>query len=121
MLDHYNSRIGKSMNGTWSNSHKGIIDTYSKEFKKSAKRLGFGKHKFHNTRDTYAVRRWAETGDIYLVSKEIGHTSVTMTQKYANFNLRRLAVDFPSLQKKIELRLDKSASNESLLRLVGMA
>jgi len=121
MMDHYNSRIGKSMNGTWSNSHKGIIDTYSKEFKKSAKRLGFGKHKFHNTRDTYAVRRWAETGDIYLVSKEIGHTSVTMTQKYANFNLRRLAVDFPSLQKKIELRLDKSASNESLLRLVGMA
>ena len=79
MRNRYNERIGKSMHGTYKNTHKGIIDSYSKEFKKGAKALGFGEHKFHNLRDTYAVRRWIETGDIHLVSKEIGHSSVTMT------------------------------------------
>ena len=39
-------------------------------------------------RHTYAVRRWAITGDIKMVSQEIGHSSVVMTEKYAKFNLR---------------------------------
>jgi|TARA_B100000315_G_scaffold24166_1_gene21007 integrase/recombinase XerD len=117
MLKRYDERIGKAMHGTYKNSHKGIIDTYSKEFKKCAKALGFGEHKFHNLRDTYAVRRWIETGDIYLVSKEIGHKSVVVTQKYADFNLRRLKVDFPSLKQIINSRLSKTVSNESLLAL----
>jgi len=107
MLKRYDERIGQPMHGTYKNSHKGIIDTYSKEFKKCAKALGFGEHKFHNLRDTYAVRRWIETGDIYLVSKEIGHKSVVVTQKYADFNLRRLKVDFPSLNNIIESRVNK--------------
>ena len=117
MREHYDSRIGKSGNGSWSKSHKGIIDTYSIQFKKVVKKLGFGEHKFHNLRDTYAVRRWIETGDIYLVSKEIGHTSVTITQQYADFNLRRLGVDFPSLNNIIESRLNKTVSKDSLLQL----
>ena len=73
----------------------------------------------HNLRDTYATRRWAETGDIHLVSKEIGHTSVTMTQKYANFKLGRLAGDFESLKEVIEKRLSKTISNDSLIGLGG--
>jgi len=117
MLKRYDERIGQPMHGTYKNSHKGIIDTYSKEFKKCVKALGFSEHKFHNLRDTYAVRRWIETGDIHLVSKEIGHSSVVMTQKYADFNLRRLMVDFPSLNNIIESRLSKTVSNESLLAL----
>ena len=110
-------RIGKPMHGTYTNSHKGIIDTYSKEFKKAVKGLGFGEHKFHNLRDTYAVRRWVETGDIHLVSKEIGHSSVTMTEKYADFNLRRLGVDFPSLNDIIQARIGKTTTNDSLMGL----
>ena len=117
MLKRYDERIGQPMHGTYKNSHKGIIDTYSKEFKKCVKALGFSEHKFHNLRDTYAVRRWIETGDIHLVSKEIGHSSVTMTQKYADFNLRRLSVDFPSLNNIIESRVNKTISNDSLLAL----
>ena len=35
----------------------------------------------------------------------IGHSSVTMTEKYANFNLRRLRKDFPSLEEQIDERL----------------
>jgi len=119
MRNRYNERIGKSMHGTYKNTHKGIIDSYSKEFKKGAKALGFGEHKFHNLRDTYAVRRWIETGDIHLVSKEIGHSSVTMTQKYADFNIRRLGLDFPSLNNIIESRMSKTISNDSLTRLGG--
>ena len=65
----------------------------------------------------FTIRRWIETGDIHLVSKEIGHSSVTMTQKYADFNLRRLMADFPSLNNIIESRLSKTVSNESLLAL----
>jgi len=123
MRQRYDNRIGKSMHGSWSNSHKGIIDSYSKEFKKAAKELGFGEHKFHNLRDTFAVRRWIETGDIYAVSKEIGHSSVNMTQKYANFNLRKLAVDFPSLNERyIQPRLsDRYGTNDALIEMGGFA
>jgi integrase/recombinase XerD len=117
MRNRYDERIGKPMHGTYTNSHKGIIDTYSKEFKKAVKGLGFGEHKFHNLRDTYAVRRWVETGDIHLVSKEIGHSSVTMTEKYADFNLRRLGVDFPSLNDIIQARIGKTTTNDSLMGL----
>jgi integrase len=119
MRNRYDERINKPMHGTYKNTHKGIIDSYSKQFKKGAKALGFGEHKFHNLRDTYAVRRWIETGDIHLVSKEIGHSSVTMTQKYADFNIRRLGLDFPSLNNIIESRMSKTISNDSLTRLGG--
>ncbi len=47
--------------------------------------------------DTFAVMRYLETRDIYQVSKELGHTSVKVTEKYARFRLRRLEQDFPSL------------------------
>ena len=59
----------------------------------------------YNFRDTNAVLRWAIAGDIKMVSQEIGHTSVVMTEKYAKFNLRKLRDDFPSLKDRINLRL----------------
>tara|TARA_R110002020_G_scaffold321128_1_gene537045 strand:- start:132 stop:938 length:807 start_codon:yes stop_codon:yes gene_type:complete len=117
MRERYDRELNSSGNGSWSKSHTGITKTYSKEFKKAVNQLGFGEHKFHNLRDTYATRRWIETGDIHLVSKEIGHTSVVMTQKYADFNLRRLAVDFPSLDAIIQTRLSKTTTNDSLIGL----
>ena len=40
-----------------------------------------------------------------MVSDEIGHSSVVMTEKYAKCNLRRLQDDFPSLADRIALRL----------------
>ena len=121
MKERYNNLLGSSGNGSYSKSHKGIIDTYSKTFKKVAKYEGFGEHKLHNLRDTYAVRRWAETGDIHLISKEIGHTNLKVTQKYAEFNLRRLRVDFPSMKEIIDNRLTKRASNNGMLELGSSA
>ena len=82
-----------------------IINRYGKEFKKACRQLGIKGKTLHNLRDTYAVRRWAITGDIKMVADEIGHASVVMTEKYAKCNLRRLKDDFPSLSDRISLRL----------------
>ena len=82
-----------------------IINRYGKEFKKACRQLGIKGKTLHNLRDTYAVRRWAITGDIKMVADEIGHASVVMTEKYAKCNLRRLKDDFPSLADRIALRL----------------
>jgi len=51
----------------------------------------------HCLRHTFAVRRYLQTRDIYLVKKEMGHASVTTTEIYADFSLRRLEMDFPTL------------------------
>ena len=80
---------------------------------------GFGHHKFHNLRDTYATRRWAITGDIKGVSNELGHTSVSMTEKYTKVKLRRLMDDFPSLKPQIQARLNKSIMDSGLTGLAN--
>ena len=45
------------------------------------------------------VKKYLQTRDIYLVKQEMGHSSVTTTEVYAKFSLRRLEMDFPSLVK----------------------
>ena len=51
----------------------------------------------HCLRHTFAVRRNLQTGNIYLVKEELGHSSIINTEIYAKFSLRRLKADFPSL------------------------
>ena len=61
----------------------------------------------HSIRYTFPVRRYLQTRDIYQVKQEMGHSSVTTTEIYAKFSLRRLEMDFPSLvesNKKREIR-----------------
>ncbi len=55
------------------------------------------KYHLHCLRHTFAVRRYLQTRDIYLVKQEMGHASVTTTEIYAQFSLRSLEMDFPSL------------------------
>lgn len=73
---------------------------YSKVFKKMVKKIGRGDLHFHNLRDTFAIMRYLETRDIYQVSKELGHTSVKVTEKYTKFRISKLVDDFPSLAKQ---------------------
>ena len=54
-----------------------------------------------------------------MVSQEIGHTSVMMTEKYANFNLRKLKDDFPSLKDRINLRLTKPSEDKYFTTLLN--
>ena len=98
---------------------KNIIARYSKEFKKACRAVGLDKHHLHDLRDTYAIRRWAVTGDILLVAREIGHTSVKQTEKYAQFNLRRLIPDFPSLAKHIKQRLENPIQDNYWIDLLN--
>ena len=63
---------------------------YCRQFKKVCRHLGIKGKTLHSLRHTYAVRRWAITGDIKMVSQEISHSSVMMTEKYTRFNLRKL-------------------------------
>ena len=51
----------------------------------------------HCLRHTFAVMRYLQTRDIYSVRTELGHASVVMTEMYANFDVRKLEEDFPSL------------------------
>jgi integrase len=71
-------------------------DKYSKEFKRICRLIGLD-NKFHDLRHTFAVRRYLMTRDIYQVMKELGHTKVTTTQIYADFEMSRLEYDFPSI------------------------
>jgi len=86
---------------TWRNKVKVrkikyFADKYSKEFKRVCRLIGLD-HKFHDLRHTFAVRRYLMTRDIYQVMKEMGHSKVTTTQIYADFELSRLKYDFPTI------------------------
>jgi len=71
---------------------------YSDKFKKAVRLIGRGELHFHNLRDTFAIIRYIQTRDIYQVSKELHHSSVSVTEKYANFySIAELENDFPAL------------------------
>ena len=103
-------------------SKRFAIKNYSRVFKKACRTVGISdKYHFHNLRDTYAVRRWAVTGDIHLVSKEIGHKSVMTTERYADFDLESLLLDFKSLEKWIAPRLKKPTIDGFFLNALNTA
>ena len=59
---------------------------------------GRGELIFHNLRDTFAIIRYIQTRDIYQVRNELHHSSVSVTEKYANFySMKELESDFPAL------------------------
>lgn len=91
-LKEMQSRINNSI----STNKRHCIISYSKKFKNACDTIGIDKY-FHCLRHTYAVRRYLQTQDIYLVAKELGHSTVKTTEIYANFNIRRLKQDFPSI------------------------
>ena len=73
-------------------------DYYSRQFKEAARSIGRGELHLHNMRDTFAITRYYETRDIYQVCKDLCHSSVTITEKYANFfTFEELEADFPVL------------------------
>ena len=85
----------------------------AKKLASTVKALGFkGKElTIKGLRATYGIRRVTITGDVFQVSRELGHRSVTTTERhYLRFPLERRLADFPSLAKHIE-----KAENKALL------
>ena len=76
---------------------KNHTNAISKIFKQAVRDIGRPELKFHNLRDTFALMRYLETRDIYQVSKELGHSSVKVTEKYLTHELTKIKPDFPSL------------------------
>jgi integrase len=73
------------------------INYYSRQFCYAVRAAGIpGKH-LHHLRHTAAVRTYLQTRDIYEVARKLGHASVTTTEIYTQFNIRRLEQDFPDL------------------------
>ena len=58
---------------------------------------------------TFAVRRYFITRDVYQVMKELGHTKVTTTQIYTEFeDTIDIALEFPSiLNTQIRSKMEK--------------
>ena len=83
--------------------YSGTVESFtqnlSKTFLKAMREIDGDdtKYHLHCLRHTFAVRRYLKTKDIYLVKQEMGHASVTTTEVYARFSLRRLEMDFPIL------------------------
>jgi len=77
-----------------------LFGKITKQFKRAVREAGVDDclH-LHNTRHTFAVRRYLETEDIFGVKQELGHSSVTVTEMYAEFRPSRLESDFPTLTK----------------------
>ena len=77
-----------------------IDDTISGKFKDILVNLGLYKTKhgdkrnFHCLRNTFAVRKYYQTRDIYRVKVLLGHSSVKTTEKYAEFDIAELDRDF---------------------------
>ena len=90
-------------------SYKGTLDSWignlSKTFLKVMREVDGQdtKYHLHCLRHTFAVRRYLQTRDIYLVKQELGHASVVTTEIYAKFSLRRLENDFPSLMNNTRI------------------
>ena len=99
MMARFNER------STFVNSNKANWDWWYLGLKKACKQIGIDHKTLHDLRDTYIVRLWAMTGDIHLVSRNVGHSDIKQTVDYARFTPHELLVHFPSLKKYLEPRL----------------
>lgn len=77
------------------------VDTKKKRittaFTKAFKLAGItGKRSLHSLRHTYALRMLVELGEIHLVQKLLGHSTVTVTEIYTKFPMNYLKQIFRS-------------------------
>lgn len=85
---------------------------YSHKFKEACKKVGIKKSHFHNLRHTFALRKYLETRDIYLVKKLLGHSTIKTTEMYAEFDFEEMFNDFPDLSKVLRLStIDRPEQN----------
>ena len=97
-----------------------LFGKITKKFKWSIRKANIDdKHHLHNTRHTFAVRRYLQTGNIYGVKNELGHSSVAVTEIYAEFKQSRLESDFPTLKEHLS-KSRKFAKEDTLLEDTDM-
>ncbi|SVC41629.1 uncharacterized protein METZ01_LOCUS294483, partial [marine metagenome] len=63
---------------------RNLTGKISKQFKRAIRECGIDDSQhLHNTRHTFAVRTWLKTNNIYMVKEQLGHSSVAVTEGYA--------------------------------------
>lgn len=85
----------------------GVIDQASRAFTRTIKEIGFNENvtdrkmhvSFHTLRHSYATHLYEGTHDLYLTQKSLGHTTSTMTQRYAKMNEKRLREGAAAIQQ----------------------
>ena len=92
------------------NNLDSFIGYFSHSFRKACKMINIEGYNLHCLRHTFAVTQWIVSNDIYEVKNKLGHTSVKTTEKYAQFNLDKLAQDFPSAYQ-VRLEVEKVREN----------
>tara|TARA_Y100001970_G_C14095185_1_gene782233 strand:- start:48 stop:1208 length:1161 start_codon:yes stop_codon:yes gene_type:complete len=85
-------------------------ERFTKAFTRACDEINIESNKLHCLRHTFAVTQWIISKDIYEVKNLLGHTSVTTTERYAQFNIDRLAQDFP-IAYKLRLEIEKVKEN----------
>ena len=74
----------------------------TKTFKAAIRECGINDSQhLHNTRHTFAVREWLKTNNIYMVKKQLGHSSIAVTEGYEEHKRSRIARDHKSLMKGV--------------------
>jgi integrase len=79
----------------------------SRAFTRTVDELGFNENvtdrkmhvTFHTLRHSYATHLYEGTHDLYLTQKSLGHTTSTMTQRYAKMNEKRLREGAAAIQQ----------------------
>ena len=90
------------------------IKWYSKKFKEALRKIGITDRHFHCIRHSYGARRILETnGNIYQVRDEMGHSSVSITERYAKLDRKRVKYDFPSIHKASQIAIMDTLSMDT--------
>lgn len=89
---------------TYENAIHRCYEILRTKLNRAIKQLGFtGKRlTLKSFRHTFGIRRVTITGDIFRVSREMGHTQVTTTQRYLDFPQDMILDDFPELGVNIK-------------------
>jgi integrase len=98
----------------------GIMVRSSKVFADTVKELGFNegvtdrknKVTFHTLRHSMATHLYESTHDLYLVQRSLGHTTSTMTARYAKMSENRLREGAAALEKAFAENAKKQTEQE---------
>lgn len=103
------------------------MDQASKVFTDTVKELKFNlgvtdrkqKVSFHTLRHTFATHLYESTHDLYLVQRSLGHTTGTMTARYAKMSESRLREGAAALEKAFAANTAKQAEQEQSEKVVN--
>ena len=73
---------------------------------------------FHSLRHTYATHLYENTHDLYLTQRSLGHSTSTMTARYAKMSENRLREGVSALEKAFAASNEKDQEPEQTISLV---